>query len=347
MKAIVVRQPGPLDVMKIERVEDPVASPKDVILKVDACGVCFHDILTRNGTLRAGVKMPCILGHEIAGTVVEVGRDVKLFKTGDRVASAQRYHICGACNFCRTGRESQCAERKFLGDYGLVGGYAELVAIEDDNLALVPDNVPLDAAAIAACAIGTILNGIRDVGKLQVGESTLITGAGGGLGLHAVQLARQTGAYVIAQTTSPEKVELIRSMGAHAVVVHARGEDFSAQVKKLTDGKGVDVLIDNVGTPLFDAMRKSLAQSGRWVMIGQLTGEFVPFNPAQLFLKNQSMFSVMSTSRRQLEDVLTLMKRGQIKPVISASFPLEEATKAHEMVETGKAVGRIVLRPNG
>jgi acryloyl-coenzyme A reductase len=182
---------------------------------------------------------------------------------------------------------------------------------------------------------------------LQVGESTLITGAGGGLGLHAVQLARQTGAFVIAQTTSPDKVELVRSMGAHEVVLHARGEDFSSQVKKLTDGKGVDVLIDNVGTPLFDAMRKSLAQSGRWIMIGQLTGEFVPFNPAQLFLKNQSMYSVMSTSRHQLEDVLTLMKRGQIKPVITASFPLEEAAKAHELVETGKAVGRIVMRPNG
>ena len=345
MKAIVVRQPGRLEVMKIEHLEDPIATPKDVILKVDACGVCFHDILTRNGTLRAGVQMPCILGHEIAGTVVDVGRDVKLFKVGDRVASTQRYHICGACGFCRTGRETQCAERKFLGDFGLVGGYAEYVAIEDDNLALVPEEVSLEAAAIAACAIGTILNGIRDVGKLQVGESTLISGAGGGLGLHAVQLARQTGAYVIAQTTSPNKVDLIRSMGAHEVVLHARGEDFSPQVKKLTDGKGVDVLIDNVGTPLFDAMRKSLGQSGRWIMIGQLTGEFVPFNPAQLFLKNQSMYSVMSTSRKQLEDVLTLMKRGQIKPVISASLPLEEAAKAHEMVETGKAVGRIVLRP--
>ena len=347
MKAIVVRQPGRPEVMKIERVDDPVANPKDVILKVDACGVCFHDVLTRNGTLKAGVKMPCILGHEIAGTVVDVGRDVKQFKVGDRVASAQRYHICGACTFCRTGRESQCAERKFLGDYGLVGGYAEYVAIEDDNLALVPNNVPLDAAAIAACAIGTILNGIRDVGKLQVGESTLITGAGGGLGLHAVQLARQTGAYVIAQTTSPDKVELVRSMGAHEVVWHARGEDFSPQVKKLTDGKGVDVLIDNVGTPLFDAMRKSLGQSGRWIMIGQLTGEFVPFNPAQLFLKNQSMYSVMSTSRKQLEDVLTLKKRGQIKPVITESFPIEEAARAHELVESGKAVGRIVMRPNG
>ncbi len=346
MKAIVVQQPGGLEALRMQSVSDPVPSPKDVIIRVDSCGVCFHDVLTRNGTLRAGVKMPCILGHEIAGTVAEVGRDVTMFKPGDRVATAQRYHICGACRFCRTGRESQCQERKFLGDYGMVGGYAELVAVEDDNVALVPEGVALDGAAIAACAIGTILNGVRDVGKLQMGESVLITGAGGGLGLHAIQLARLAGAYVIAQTTSPEKVELIRAQGAHDVVVHARGEDFSAQVRKLTGGQGVDVLVDNVGTPLFEPMRRSLGQSGRWIMIGQLTGEFVPFNPAQLFLKNQSMYSVMSTSRRQLEDVLRLMARGEVKPVISESLPLEEATRAHELVESGKAVGRIVLRPN-
>jgi len=347
MKAVVVRKPGGTEVLSHETVDDPVAGPKDVILKVDACGVCFHDVLTRNGTLRAGVKMPCILGHEIAGTVVEVGRDVKLFRPGDRVASAQRYHICGACRFCRTGRESQCQERKFLGDYGLVGGYAEYVAIEDDNLARVPDGVSLDGAAIAACAVGTILNGIRDVGRVQVGESVLITGAGGGLGLHAVQLAQAAGAYVIAQTTSPEKAALIRAQGAHEVVVHARGEDFSPQVRGLTAGAGVDVLIDNVGTLLFEPMRRSLGQSGRWIMIGQLTGDFVPFNPAQLFLKNQSMYSVMSTSRRQLEDVLVLISRGQIRPIVSERLTLADAARAHEMVETGRAVGRIVIRPNG
>lgn len=347
MKAVVVRQPGGRDAMRMECVSDPIAAPKDVVIRVAACGVCYHDVLTRKGTLRAGVRMPCILGHEIAGTVVEVGRDVKQFKPGDRVATAQRYHICGACRFCRSGRESQCQERKFLGDFGMVGGYAELVAVGDDNVAHVPATVGLDGAAIAACAIGTVLNGVRDVGKVQFGESVLVTGAGGGLGLHAIQLARLAGAYVIAQTTSPDKVELIRAQGAHEVVVHSRGEDFSSQVKKLTDGQGVDVLIDNVGTPLFEPMRRSLGQSGRWIMIGQLTGEFVPFNPAQLFLKNQSMFSVMSTSRKQLEDVLRLMERGEVKPVISATLPLEEAARAHEQVESGQAVGRIVLRPNG
>jgi D-arabinose 1-dehydrogenase-like Zn-dependent alcohol dehydrogenase len=347
MKALVVRQPGGFDAMQLEQIPEPVAGPRDVVIGVAACGVCFHDVLTRNGTLKAGVKLPCVLGHEISGTVVEVGRDVTRFKPGDRVATAQRYYICGACRFCRSGRETLCPDRKFLGDWGLVGGYAERVAVGDDNVALVPDGVPLAEASIAACAIGTLLNGIRDVGKVQMGETALVTGAGGGLGVHAVQLARLAGAYVIAQTTSPDKADLLRKLGAHHVVVHARGEDFSPAVKKLTDGRGVDVLIDNVGTPLFEPMRRSLGVAGRWILIGQLTGQFVPFNPAQLFLKNQSMYSVTSTSRNQLEDVLALLQRGQVRTIVDRTLPLERAAEAHSLVEAGRAAGRILLRPDG
>jgi acryloyl-coenzyme A reductase len=346
MKAIVVRQPGGLDAMRLETIPDPVAGPKDVIIKVEACGVCFHDVLTRNGTLKSGVKMPCVLGHEISGVVVDVGRDVTRFKAGQKVATAQRYHICGACRFCRSSRETLCAERKFLGDYGMVGGYAEYVAVEDDNVAALPEGVPLAEASIAACAIGTALNGIRDVGQVKMGESVLVTGAGGGVGLHAVQLARLAGAFVIAQTTTPAKAQLIGELGAHHVVINKRGEDFSPEVKRVTGGAGVDVLIDNVGTVLFEPMRRSLGTAGRWVLIGQLTGDFIPFNPAQLFLKNQSMLAVTSVTRNQLQDVLDIMGRGQVKAVVTKSLPLEEAAEAHTLVESGRGTGRILLRPN-
>jgi D-arabinose 1-dehydrogenase-like Zn-dependent alcohol dehydrogenase len=347
MKAMVIHQPGGTEVLSLERVPDPTAGQKDVIIKVDACGVCFHDIVTRNGTLKFGVQMPCILGHEISGTVVDVGRDVRAFRKGDRVATVQRFHICGACRYCRTGRETLCPERKFTGDLGMVGGYAEYVAIEDDNVAPVPEGVPLQDAAIVACAIGTILNAIREIGKLQPGETALVTGAGGGLGMHAVQLARLAGALVIAQTTSREKADQIRGLGAHTVIVHARGEDFSGAVKKATGGAGVDVAIDNVGSQLFEPIRRSMGIGGRWIMIGQLTGEFVPFNPAQLFLKNVSMLSATSTTRKQLEDCLALVARGVIKPIVSLALPLEQAARAHELVESGKSAGRVVLRPNG
>lgn len=227
----------------------------------------------------------------------------------------------------------------------MVGGYAEFVAVEDDNVAHVPDGVALDQSSIVACTIGTVLNAMRDVGSIQAGETALITGSGGGLGMHAIQLARLQGARVIAQTTSPAKEDMLRELGAHEVVVHKRGEDFSRQVRALTGGRGVDVAVDNVGNLMFDAIRKSIAVSGRWLLIGQLTGDFVPFNPAQLFLKNISMLSATSTTRDQLRQCLDLVAGGAIRPVVGDRMPLSEARHAHECVEAGSVAGRILLQP--
>jgi acryloyl-coenzyme A reductase len=345
MKAIVQRTTGGVDVLRMEDVAKPTPRARDVVVRVSACGVCFHDIVVRSGTMKAGVEMPLIPGHEIAGVVEEVGSEVTRVNPGDRVATTQRYHVCGMCRFCRGGLEPLCAERRFLGDHGMVGGYAEYVAVEEDNVVRIPDAVGDEQAAIAACSIGTALNAVRDVGRVMIGDRVLVCGAGGGVGVHAVQLARLAGAYVIAQTTSPDKAALLTSLGAHAALVTARGEDFSKRVRDLTQGEGADVLIDNVGTVLFDAMRRSLGVNGRWILVGQLTGDFVPFNPAQLFLRNQSMLSVHSTTRRQLEDCLALVARGDVRPVISGIHPLSEIQQVHERVERGGVPGRIVVRP--
>jgi acryloyl-coenzyme A reductase len=345
MKAVLVRTPGAVDVLEYTTVPDPSPASNEVVLKVYRCGVCFHDLVTRNGTLKAGVKLPCVLGHEVAGEVVAVGSQVDSYRLGDRVATTQRSYICGHCRFCRAGHESLCPTRIFMGDHGYNGGYAEFLAVSAHCITPIPDNVSYDSAAIASCAIGTGLNAIRDVGKVQMGETVLVTGAGGGLGVHAIQLARLAGATVIAQTTSADKVDTLKALGADAVVVHARGEDFSAQVRDLTQGEGVNVIVDNVGTPLFSPMRKSLAIQGRWLLIGQLTGDFVPFNPAQLFLKNQSMLSVTSTSKYQLNDVLRLLSLNKITACIDRTYRLEEAGLAHQRLEQGGAIGRQILTP--
>jgi D-arabinose 1-dehydrogenase-like Zn-dependent alcohol dehydrogenase len=344
MKAIVVRRTGGPEMLAGETVPDPRPQPREVLVKVAACGVCFHDVVTRNGTLKAGVVLPFIPGHEIAGTVVEVGRDVTAFRVGERVASTQRSHICGHCRYCRTGREPLCSEARFLGDAGLNGGYAEYVAIEEDNLAHVPEEVALDAAAIAACAIGTVFHAVGSVAKVALGETVLVTGAGGGLGIHAVQVARRAGGFVLGQTTSPAKIDAIKGAGAHAVVLSQRGAEFSDQVMELTGGAGADVVVDTVGSPVFRSARRSVARGGRWVLVGQLTGEFVPFNPAQLFLKGISLLSSTSTTREELVQVLALLQRGELKPVIAETLPLEQASSAHGLLESGRALGRVILR---
>ena len=230
----------------------------------------------------------------------------------------------------------------------MVGGYAEYVAIEDDNVALVPEGVELQDAAIVACAIGTILDAIREIGKLQPGETALVTGAGGGLGMHAIQLARLAGALVIAQTTSPEKAD--RDSCARRAHGHSPQPRRGFLKRGQKGERGARGRCCNRQRRQPAVRIRSAAASeigGRWIMIGQLTGEFVPFNPAQLFSKNVSMLSATSTTRKQLDDCLALVARGVIKPFVSLALPLEQAAQAHELVETGKSSGRIVLRPNG
>lgn len=344
MKAMVVNQTGGAEVLTLQDVPEQEPRPHDVRIMVDTCGVCFHDVVTRNGTMKRGIELPFIPGHEVSGEVIAVGPMVTQFRVGDMVAAAQRRHICGHCGFCRSGQETSCDEREFLGDAGLNGGYAEFVNVEEDNLALIPDGVSTEDAAVAACAIGTELNAIRDVGKVRPGERVLITGAGGGLGIHGVQLARLAGAFVVAVTSSEEKAERIKEAGAHEVVLVARGEDFSAAVRKVSDG-GVDVCIDNVGSPTFHPTRRSFAMGGRWVFVGQLTGEFVELNPAQLFFRNLSILSAKSTSREQFRDSLELMRREMVRAVIVDRLPLEGAVDAHRRVEAGGTVGRTVLKP--
>ena len=345
MRAIVIRNPGDASVLQIEDVADPIARNGEAIIAVESCGVCFHDVVVRNGTLKAGVELPLIPGHEVAGVIISLSGDAQGFAVGDRVATTQRSHICGHCSWCRSAREPLCDDAQFMGDRGLNGGYAEFVCVGVDNLVRIPDSVTPEQASIAACAIGTVLHAVRDVGQVRAADSVLVTGAGGGLGIHAVQLARLSGARVIAQTTSPAKAERIRQAGAHDVVITPRGTDFSATVRQLTDGHGVHCAIDNVGTPLFSPTRKSLAKAGRWVLVGQLTGDFVPFNPAQLFLRNISMLSATSTTRQGLSDTLALIAQGAVQPVIEAVMPLADAAAAHSLLEAGSISGRIVLRP--
>ena len=345
MKAIVIRAPGPADALRLETVPDPTPGPRQIVVQVAHCGVCFHDVVVRDGTLKAGVAMPLIPGHEVAGTVAAMGAEVLSLRAGDRVASTQRSHVCGCCRYCRGGREPLCTEGVFLGDSGLNGGYAEYVTLDEDAVQRVPDGVELRDAAIASCAIGTAYHAVVAVGRVGPADTVLITGASGGVGLHAVQIARAAGATVIATSTSPARAPLLREAGADHVVLHAKGGDFSGQLRDLTDGEGVDVAIDTVGTPVFQPTRRSLARGGRWVMVGQLTGDFVPFNPAQLFLKGISMLSATSTTREELRRCLGLLARGSIRAMVDASLPLSRAAEAHRRLESGATSGRLTLVP--
>jgi acryloyl-coenzyme A reductase len=345
MRAVIAERAGPPTVLRVADVAARDPGPREIRIAVGACGVCFHDVVVRNGTFRRGVEMPVILGHEVAGTVERLGSEVREFRCGDLVATTIHSHVCGHCRQCRGGHETSCPERVFLGDAGLNGGYAELVCVDADAALKVPAGVSLEEASIVACTIGTELNAVRDVGRVRLGERVLVTGAGGGLGLHGVQLSRLAGAFTIAVTTTAAKAARIREAGADEVIVVERGEDFSREVRRITDGQGVDAAIDNVGSPVFESVRRSMADGGRIVLVGQLTGEFLTINPAQLFLRNISILSAKAVSRSQLADALDLVARGRIKPAVEGVYPLDAAAETHRLVEAGLSMGRLVLKP--
>lgn len=348
MKAVVALETGPPSVMKWTDAEPPKPARDECVVKVEACGACMHEVLVRRGDRAQGTGFPIIPGHEVVGEVVELGADVVDFAVGDRVVSNQRQRVCGKCRECRMGRETRCPRKVFLGDIGLNGGYAELVAVSDGSLVKVPAGLTSPDVAVASCAIGTVLNSLRDVARLEIGETVLVTGAGGGIGLHAIQLAKAMGARVVAQTTSRNKVEAVREAGADEILLVERGADYGKDVMDVTGGRGCDVVLENVGAASFLSSVKTVALHGRLVLVGEVQKK-PPAVEADLVGwrgRDISIRSAASTTKRQLEDVLTLMERGVVTPVVTGTMPMSEAPRAHEILESGSATGRILLVPD-
>jgi acryloyl-coenzyme A reductase len=343
VKAMVVAKHGGPEALSLRDIEKPTPRGRQVLVRVHACGVCRRDILIRRGPGQRGYASPLVLGHEIAGEVAELGPDARGFSVGDRVCSTQREYVCGCCSMCRTDRETLCAELRFLGQ-DVMGGYAEYVLVGDDNLALLPDEIDFPRGAIVACTVGTSYNAVCDTGQVRQAERVLVTGAGGGLGMHAVQIAQAAGAFVIASTRSPGKEAVLTAAGAHKVVVAADGR-FAAGVREASGGRGVDVAIDTVGGAVFQETRRSMVPGGRIVLVGEVTGKPVEIDIATIYRRGLQLRSAVSTSRRQLEMVLRMVAGGVVKPMVDRTMPLEEAVEAHRLVEDNAVTGRIVLLP--
>ena len=342
MKAMVVVHHGEGDGLQMRELDTPAPTGRQVLVRVHACGVCRRDILVRRSPARPGLSSPLVLGHEIAGTVEALGPDARGFKIGDRVVSTQREFVCGCCTMCRTDREALCADLRFLGQESM-GGNAEFVNVMDDNLAQLPAKISFEAGSIVGCPVGTSYNAVIDTGNLRPGERVLITGMGG-LGIHAVQIARACGAYVIAATRSAEKAKSIEDLGADCVVVAADGR-FARGVRDATGGRGVDAAIDTVGSAVFHEIRRSVALGGRIVLVGEVTSTSIEIDMAMIYRRGLTIRSATSTSRRQLEMALKLVEAGSVKPMVERTMPLADAAKAHRMVEDNAVTGRIVLTP--
>lgn len=340
MRRAVLHGPGPPSAFEIEEVPQPQAGPGEVVVRVERCGVSGRDVAERDGTYRRDVSYPLTIGIEIAGTVAEVGPGVGFLAVGDRVCT-KAFSSCGHCRLCRSGRETTCARRR-----PVRGGYGEYTLLSADAVVATPADLAPDQACSLGPAAGVALNAVRDTARVQLGETVLVSGASGGVGSAAVQLAKLAGARVIALTRSEAKAAALREDGADEVVADRGGEETRERLRELTAGKGVDVVIDTVGARAFEVCFDALSVHGRLAMVGELFGETVAINPARIFFKRAALLGVGSVSRAQLEDVVALAAAGRLRTRTRAALPLEEVARAHELVEDPELAGRVLLAPH-
>ena len=339
MKAVLLHQFGPAINFRVEEVPVPGPGPNEVLIRVHACGVCFHDVINRRGNLPR-TRLPAVLGHEICGEVVALGSEVRRLGLGDRVASLQRVN-CGSCHYCVDRRPTLCRNGAVFFGEEIPGGYAEYVTSPEHVLSRVPANVPSSEAAVVACTLGTAVHVMCNRARLQPGQTVLITGASGGVGVHAIQLARLLGARVIAVTTSPPKVERLRALGAQEVLC-TPDLQFSRQVKRLT-GEGADVVVEVVGSATLDQSLHALRNGGKLVVVGNVASGSAGLNPGLVILKELEVIGSFATNIGELDYALDLVSNGRIRIVLADEVSLSQATRAHELLESRSVTGRIVL----
>jgi NADPH2:quinone reductase len=322
MKAIQVQKPGGPEVLTPVDLPIPQPKPNEAVIKIAAAGVNFIDVYFREG--RYPSPLPFVDGQEGAGVVTAIGSEVKTLKVGDRVA------YCGA-----------------------LGSYAEYAAVPAERLVLVPDGITDQQAAAAMLQGMTAHYLLYSCYPLKKGETALVHAAAGGMGLLLVQMAKNIGARVIGTVGSDEKAQLAREAGADEVIVYTR-QDFEAETKSLTGGKGVPVVYDGVGKTTFDQNLNILQPRGYMVAYGGASGPIPPVDPMKLNQKGSLFLTRPSLghyllNRQELEhranDVLNMVASGKVKLRIAHSYKLEDAPQAHRDLEGRKTTGKLLLIP--
>jgi D-arabinose 1-dehydrogenase-like Zn-dependent alcohol dehydrogenase len=316
----------------------PTAPPvrDEIVVAVEACGVCHRDLIDRAGRF-AFLRTPITPGHEAAGRVVAVGPEVTDWKVGDRVASMHR-DSCGRCDACKAGETSLCLAAAAVLGLIVDGGYATEVKAPQRAFYRLPEDLDAAQAAIFHCTVGTAYRGLRRAGALAAGARVLVTGANGGVGLAAIQVASRHGASVIAVVRKEEHRGIAAEMGAAHVVVDA-GDRFHKQLP----GGPVDAALDCVGAPTFNAALRSLRVGGRIVAVGNVVEQRVDVNLGYLITRGLQVTGSSGATRAEMDELVALHRSRPFQVPIHARLPLEQADRGQRMVLAGGLHGRIVL----
>jgi D-arabinose 1-dehydrogenase-like Zn-dependent alcohol dehydrogenase len=344
VRAVVLHKTGGPEELVVEDAPEPALLPEVCVVRVRAAGVCGRDLIDRrgDGSLK---RFPIIPGHEFSGDIIRMGSVAEAesgLRVGDRVLNLHR-PSCRECPTCRAKVPMVCERAWQSFGSTIDGAYGEMIAAHYTTLVKMPDALPYTEASTLMCTAGVALQGLRARGRLAAQETVLVTGASGGVGGAAVQIARALGANVIATTTNEAKARAIKALGAHEVIVSPDGR-FSDEVKKKTGG-GVDVALDCTGPPTFGSSLRSLRKAGRLVAVGNLEKMKVEINLGAVIVYGYEILGSPSCTRQDLDDVLAFVKDGAVRPRVDRTLPLERAAEAHRLLAARAVAGRVVLVP--
>jgi NADPH:quinone reductase-like Zn-dependent oxidoreductase len=342
MKAVRIHEFGGPEVLRYEDVPDPQPRKDndEVLVRVRACAMNHLDLWVRKGI--PGVRLPHILGSDIAGEVVESGEYVTGFSPGQRVLLAPM-HFCNRCARCGAGLQNLCPEFTCLGN-AVDGGYCELIAVPAINVIPIPDNLDFNHAASVPLVFTTAWHMLVTCAGIGLGQTVLVLGANSGVGIAAIQVAKLFNATVIATAGDPQKIAKAYELGADHVIDHYK-QKISAEVKKLTNKEGVDIVLEHVGAATWEESLKSMKPGATLVTCGATTGSQVGLDLRFLFARQFSLIGTYMGTMGELHQVLKHVFSGKLKPIVDRTFPLSEARAAHEYMEASRMFGKIVLNP--
>ncbi|MBA2134008.1 alcohol dehydrogenase catalytic domain-containing protein [Capillibacterium thermochitinicola] len=337
-KAMVLREFG--KPLTLEEVEIPSYGPDEVLLKVKAAGVCGTDLKIRDGLVPTK-ELPLIPGHEVAGVVAATGANVKRFRVGDAVL-VSFYIPCNRCRTCRLGRQTICEQLKGRIGFEFNGGFAEYVAVPEACLIPKPPGLSFRQAAVIPDALGTCYHVLVRRAQVQKGDCLVIVGGGGGLGLHALQMAKVLGAVVIGVDVSAEKLALMKSYGADFVIDGRENPSWSDAVAAYTQGGRADLVVNFVAhQSSIDEGLKAVGKGGKLALVAY--SKEVKFNALYGHLNEIDLLSTRAATKEDIEECLKLVLAKEVETVIGEVISLPELNYGLQLIKDGKLKGRLVI----
>jgi NADPH:quinone reductase-like Zn-dependent oxidoreductase len=342
VKAVYFEQHGELEALRYGEVPEPELQAGQVLVRVRACGLNYLDIWVRRGWPGLKLPMPHWCGADVAGEIAALGAGVAGWSLGQQVVVDPGINLAQD-EYTRRGEPSVSPAYHILGEH-MRGGAAELVAVPADNLVVMPEGIDCPAAAAPLLVGLTAWRMLIHQAALRAGETVLVVGAGGGVNSMAIQVAKLAGAAVLAVAGNAEKAEKARALGADRVIDRS-GSDWVKEVLRLTDRRGVDVVVDNVGRATLMSSMQAVARGGRIVIVGNTSGPRAEIDIRYIFGKQIRLIGSTMGSRQDFLTLIGLIGAGRLKPVVDRVVPLQDGVEAYRALEAGGHFGKIILQP--